>query len=246
MMPVRNRCLHLATGRTRDDKRKGSGNDGRKKKRFSTAWTLDRPVHSVHPIVIIPIYGSLRNMTCGVVLLDPTRKIAIIQYQEKHPQTIIPPSPNFTVGTKHSYADPRLPSNCLRLNLDSSLQRNCFHSSTAQFRSDLHPFDQAVRLEAYGRQHDHGKQASFRIKKSHTDIIHTTSTHGTQTKTEFIVKSGQLIYTIKRRPLSDSAAQRKRGRVKVSSVTVPRPSPTHLDYVENADTWVMTSGKRVA
>ncbi|GFT43224.1 hypothetical protein TNCV_2520821 [Trichonephila clavipes] len=24
---VRNRCLHLATGRTRDDKRKGSGND---------------------------------------------------------------------------------------------------------------------------------------------------------------------------------------------------------------------------
>ncbi|GFX67281.1 hypothetical protein TNCV_4949711, partial [Trichonephila clavipes] len=28
-----NRCLHLATGRTRDDKRKGSGNDGEKKGR---------------------------------------------------------------------------------------------------------------------------------------------------------------------------------------------------------------------
>ncbi|GFY29079.1 integrase catalytic domain-containing protein [Trichonephila clavipes] len=30
---VRNRCLHLATGRTRDDKRKGSGNDGGRKAR---------------------------------------------------------------------------------------------------------------------------------------------------------------------------------------------------------------------
>ncbi|GFW03863.1 retrovirus-related Pol polyprotein from transposon 297 [Trichonephila clavipes] len=30
---VRNRCLHLATGRTRDDKRKGSGNDGEEKGR---------------------------------------------------------------------------------------------------------------------------------------------------------------------------------------------------------------------
>ncbi|GFX47023.1 hypothetical protein TNCV_316461 [Trichonephila clavipes] len=30
---VRNCCLHLATGRTRDDKRKGSGNDGEEKGR---------------------------------------------------------------------------------------------------------------------------------------------------------------------------------------------------------------------
>ncbi|GFX31250.1 retrovirus-related Pol polyprotein from transposon opus [Trichonephila clavipes] len=30
---VRNRCLHLATGRTRDDKRRGSGNDGEEKGR---------------------------------------------------------------------------------------------------------------------------------------------------------------------------------------------------------------------
>ncbi|GFU57004.1 retrovirus-related Pol polyprotein from transposon opus [Trichonephila clavipes] len=30
---VRNRCLHLAKGRTRDDKRKGSGNDGEEKGR---------------------------------------------------------------------------------------------------------------------------------------------------------------------------------------------------------------------
>ncbi|GBM86347.1 hypothetical protein AVEN_36239-1 [Araneus ventricosus] len=36
---------------------------------------------------------------------------------------------------------------------------------------------------------------------------------------------------------------KERGRVKVSSVTASRPSPTHLGYAGNADTWVVTSAK---
>ncbi|GFU52440.1 hypothetical protein TNCV_193131 [Trichonephila clavipes] len=35
-------------------------------------WSLDRPVQSVHRIVIIPNLGGPHNMTSGVVMLEVT------------------------------------------------------------------------------------------------------------------------------------------------------------------------------
>ena len=65
---------------------------------------------------------------------------------EKHPHTIIPPPPNFTLGTmqSHKYGSPGNlqtqtgPSDCQMEKRDWSLQRTRLHCSRVQWRRALH------------------------------------------------------------------------------------------------------------
>ena len=69
-----------------------------------------------------------------------------IQNPEKQPQTIIPPPPNFTVGTVHPCrcCSPGIcktqirPSDCQTVKPDSSLQQMCFHWSRDSHWHPLH------------------------------------------------------------------------------------------------------------
>ncbi|GFW48720.1 hypothetical protein TNCV_4243011 [Trichonephila clavipes] len=73
MKGVRNRCLHLATGRTRDDKRKGSGNDrekgrngGEKEKRVAKKPGVVKSRHGwtmyLNLVTHLNIFFILRNV----------------------------------------------------------------------------------------------------------------------------------------------------------------------------------------
>ena len=71
---------------------------------------------------------------------------------EKQPQTIIPPPPNFTVGTMHlgRKRSPGIrqthihPSDCQMVKRDSSLKRTRLHCSRVQRRWNLHHTSQRL------------------------------------------------------------------------------------------------------
>jgi hypothetical protein len=62
-------------------------------------------------------------------------------FHEKHPHTVMPPPPNFTVGTTHAgrYCSPGI-HHTQTLPLDLSLQITCFQLSTVQWHHSLHHF----------------------------------------------------------------------------------------------------------
>ena len=84
---------------------------------------------------------SSRMLLCAVALIFPfTGTKGPSPNHEKQPQTIIPPPPNFTVGTMHSGIRQTQirPSDWQLVKHDSSLKRARFHCSSVQWRWALH------------------------------------------------------------------------------------------------------------